>query len=101
MLQLPEDLELQLTNDIIHIEEEQKMAYVTNIERFAIARGEVRGVARGEKVGEIKVLLKLLQLKFNAVPKWAENKITAADKKQLDLWVEKILTAESLDSLFE
>lgn len=81
------------------------MAYVTNIERFAIARGkalgEAQGEARGEKVGEIKILLKLLQLKFNAVPKWVENKITVADKKQLDLWVEKILTAESLDSLFE
>jgi len=97
MLQLPEDLELQLTEDMVHIEEEQKMAYITNIERFAIAKGE----ARGEIMGEIKILLKLLHLKFNTVPEWVEKKIISADKKQLDLWVEKIMTTDTLDNLFE
>ena len=96
MLLLPEELELQLTNDLIHIEE-KKMAYITNLERFAIAKGE----ERGELLGEMKMLLKQLNLKFNSVPDWVEHKITSADKKQLDHWVEKILTTESIESLFE
>jgi hypothetical protein len=40
-------------------------------------------------------------LKFNNVPAWVEEKVTTADVAQLDQWVEKILTAESVDSLFE
>jgi hypothetical protein len=93
MLRLPEVLELQLKQDIILVSEEQKMRYVTSWERFGEERGEIRG--------EAKTLLKLLKLKFNNVPAWVEEKVTTADVAQLDQWVEKILTAESVDSLFE
>ena len=99
MLRLPEKLELQLRRDFTLIEEEQKMKYVTSWERFAEARGIELGEARGEARGEAKTLLKLLKLKFGTVPEEAEEKINSADKVQLDYWVEKILTAQSVDSL--
>jgi len=64
------------------------------------ARGKAIGEAQGEIKGEAKTLLKLLNLKFGAVPDWAEQKINAADKDQLDLWVERVLAVDSLDNLF-
>jgi len=95
MLLLPKELELQLKHEVIKIEEEQKMAYITSIERFAKEEGETKG----EIKGEAQTLLVLLKLKFGSLPEWAELKINSADKDQLDLWVEKFLTAESVESL--
>jgi hypothetical protein len=88
MLRLPKELELQLKHDITLIGEE-KMKYVTSWERYAREEGEAR------------TLLKLLKLKFNNVPAWVEEKVNSANMAQLDQWVEKFLTAESVDSLFE
>ncbi|MGH8558422.1 MAG: Rpn family recombination-promoting nuclease/putative transposase, partial [Methylococcales bacterium] len=54
----------------------------------------------GESRGESKTLLKLIKLKFGSAPEWVERKIDAADKTQLDAWVERIIVAESIDHLF-
>lgn len=97
MLRLPEILELQCKQEMILIEQEQKMKYVTSWERFARAEGETKGEAKGEA----KTLLKLLKLRFNNVPDWVEEKINSANIAQLDQWVEKFLTASSLESLLE
>ena len=56
------------------------MKYVTSWERFA----EARGIELGEARGEAKTLLKLLKLKFGALPEGTEEKINSADKMQLD-----------------
>ncbi len=68
--------------------------------RESEARGEAKGEAKGEARGEAKTLLKLLDLKFGPLPQWVEPKIDSASKEQLDHWVEGILTADTLDSLF-
>lgn len=107
MLKLPKELESQLNRELILIEEEQKMRYVTSIERFAEERGielgEAKGIqlgeARGEVKGEAKTLLKLLKLKFGNTPEWVEEKVISADKAQLDQWVEGILMANSIEGL--
>ncbi|NOQ34716.1 MAG: hypothetical protein GQ569_02345 [Methylococcaceae bacterium] len=100
MLRLPEELELKLTDEITRFEEKNKMFYVTNIERFAIKRGEANGIAKGKIEGEADTLLKQLKLKFGEPSESIINKVTTADKAQLDLWVERILTADSLQALF-
>ena len=71
------------------------MKYVTSWERMA----QAEGIQLGEARGEAKTLLKLLKLKFNNLPEWVEEKVIAADKVQLDYWVERILTAQSVDGL--
>ncbi len=97
MLLLPDDLALQLVDEVNKIEESEKMPYVTTFERFAMERGEARGIV----LGEAQTLLKQLKLKFGSVTDWAEEKINSADKAQLDIWVERILTAETIEALFE
>ena len=54
LIHLPEYLEKRLTEEIIKIEEENKMPYVASWERIAKKEGERIGEKRGEKRGEIK-----------------------------------------------
>ena len=61
-----------------------------------IKEGEQRGEARGEA----KTLLKQLEFKFGPLPEWVERKINSAEKDQLDCWVERIITSETLDEVF-
>ncbi|NOQ35867.1 MAG: hypothetical protein GQ569_08225 [Methylococcaceae bacterium] len=108
MILLPKELELQLRYEITRIEEEEKMAYVTSFERLAKeegealgeTKGEIRGEIRGEIKGEAQTLLKLFKLKFGSISQSIEDKVNNAEKAQLDQWVEKILTADSIESLF-
>jgi hypothetical protein len=54
LIHLPEYLEKRLSEEIIKIEEENKMPYVASWERIAKKEGERIGEKRGEKRGEIK-----------------------------------------------
>ena len=51
MMQLPEELELELWQDIESIEGEISVKYVTSVERLAIARGERIGIEKGIERG--------------------------------------------------
>ncbi len=65
-----------------------------------IQEGEQRGEAKGEIKGEAKTLLKQLDLKFGELPEWVKLRVHTADKKQLDIWVERILTEDTLEKIF-
>jgi predicted transposase/invertase (TIGR01784 family) len=57
VVRLPIELEKKLLLEVIKIEEEYKMQYVTTWERMAKKEGEKRGEERGEKRGEEKARL--------------------------------------------
>jgi len=57
-------------------------------------------IQEGEARGEANTLLKLLALKFGVLPVWVEQKVSSADKVQLDLWVEQVLTVSSVEEMF-
>ncbi|MEX1369314.1 MAG: DUF4351 domain-containing protein [Nannocystaceae bacterium] len=50
--------------------------------------------------GEAKVLLKQLQLRFGSLPEATRALVENAKSEQLDIWVERVLTAKSLDEVF-
>lgn len=81
------------------------MAYVMSIERFAREEGweegREEGREEGEKRGEAKALLRLVQAKFGPPGPVVESRIQAAESVQLEQWLERILTANSPDELFE
>jgi predicted transposase/invertase (TIGR01784 family) len=54
VVRLPIELEKKLLQEVIKIEEEYKMQYVTIWEREAKKEGQVLGEKRGEKRGEEK-----------------------------------------------
>jgi len=60
-----------------------------------------KGLKDGEFIGEAKILKKMLALKFGALPDWAEQQIAQADAASLEQWAEKLLDADSLESIFK
>ncbi len=62
-----------------------------------LAASEERGEVRGRAEGQAKTLLKLLQLRFGSIPDRTRTRVEAAVPEQLDAWVERVLTAPTLD----
>ncbi len=62
-------------------------------------RGRREGRQEGRIEGESRLLRKMIEIKFGAIPGWAEAVLRSADSEQIDRWAESILTAESLETL--
>ncbi|TVR56627.1 MAG: DUF4351 domain-containing protein [Candidatus Competibacteraceae bacterium] len=58
-------------------------------------------VQEGRQEGEAKALLRLVQVKFGPPEPAVAARIAAADSAQVERWLERILTANSPDELFE
>ncbi|MCC6897881.1 MAG: DUF4351 domain-containing protein [Polyangiaceae bacterium] len=58
------------------------------------------GEAKGKAEGKAEVLIRLLHLKFGPVPAAAAERVRSAPVSDLDRWVERVLTAASLDAVF-
>ena len=95
MLRLPRVLELELRDEMITFEESSKMSYVMSYERFALERGEQLGMQRGET----KALLRQIQAKFGSPTPEQLQRIESAEIPQLDAWIDRILTASTLEEL--
>ena len=65
------------------------------------ATGEARGEARGEAMGEAKVLTRLLEMRFGAIPASIRQRIFVADAGSIEAWVESVLDAPDLQSIFD
>lgn len=64
-----------------------------------IQQGEAKGRAEGELRGRAETLLKLLRLRFGAPPASVVERIAGADVATLDRWVERVLTAASMEEV--
>lgn len=67
--------------------------------RELIEQGMAQGEAKGELAGRQAVLHKLLRLRFGSVTPEAAERIARADVGTLDRWVERVLTATSVDDV--
>ncbi|MBB1489644.1 DUF4351 domain-containing protein [Oceanospirillum sediminis] len=66
-----------------------------------IAIGEKRGLAVGERQGQVKVLKRQLCRRFKRTPTEVIARINSASDRQLELWADNILTAQTLEQLLE
>ncbi len=62
----------------------------------SLAESEAKGLIKGEA----KILKKQLTLKFGTLSGSIVEKIDAANIQQLDIWLERVLTATKLDEIF-
>jgi len=62
-----------------------------------IAEGRVEGRAEGQR----RLVEKLLRLKFGVLSEAALARIAAATSTQLELWAERVLSADSLDEVWQ
>jgi predicted transposase YdaD len=73
------------------------------IERWfdeATMKGVLQGVQKGRHEGFVKAVALQVQLRFGAVPAWAQTRLDEASEEQLIAWTAAILTAQSIDALF-
>jgi len=93
VMNLPEEIEQAFEKEIEAFEKEKNMPYVTQIER--------RGEKRGEKRGESRLLRRLLENRFGDIPEQYRERLEQADSETLLKWSERILTAETIEEVFE
>jgi predicted transposase YdaD len=63
-------------------------------------KGLEKGREEGERTALAAVVLVQARLRFREVPPEALTRIEAATKPELQRWIERILTAATLDELF-
>jgi len=97
MIRLPEALEADFRQQLYTYEEQQRMPYVTSVERAGIEKGKILGMQQGEAT----LLLAQLDEKFgpDTVDAYRER-IMAAEPEQLLQWSKRILSAETPETLF-
>ncbi len=116
VLTLPAELDEKLDKELIQLEREQHMPYVTGFERRAIARGEAKGLERGIKKGLqqglqqgleqgrrlalLATLERLLGRRFGTIPDAVRARLKDAPIAELERLIEAILDAPSLEALF-
>jgi predicted transposase/invertase (TIGR01784 family) len=62
-------------------------------------KGREEGREEGRQEGQRLTLLRLLRLRFQPLPENVVARIEAANSEQLELWAERVLTAQTLDEV--
>lgn len=65
------------------------------------AEGKQKGKQEGKEEGELLVLKRLLVKRFGPLAPEVEQRLQHAGQEQLELWVDRLLEAKSLDEVFE
>jgi hypothetical protein len=60
-----------------------------------------KGTAEGRAEGEANILVRLIERRFGDVPPHLRQRIFAADVATLEEWVDRVLDARDLQSVFE
>ena len=104
LIQLPEWLNNQVWQELETIEENKKVQYITSVERIGIAKGMATGMAKGVEKGRVegqsRLLRRQLERRFGVLPSWATEQLASASEQQLEAWGEAILTAPTLEAVF-
>ncbi|MFP4076330.1 MAG: DUF4351 domain-containing protein, partial [Halochromatium sp.] len=88
-----EALEADFRQQLYAFEEQQRMPYVTTVEQA--------GIQKGLQQGEARTLLRLLTQKFGPEAAQAHReRIETAELEQLETWLDRILSAETPETIF-
>ena len=90
--------ERALHDEVSFINEAKRQGLEEGLEKGR-QEGLEQGLQSGRLEGESRLLRKMIKVKFGEIPPWADDLIRSADSKQIDLWVESLMTADSLESL--
>ena len=97
MMELPPELALQLSQFVTALEEEQKMEYVSSIERIKLEQKRQEWTQEGEST----MLCRLLTRRFGELPQWAQERIKNASKPEIELWFDRGMDAGTLIDVFQ
>ena len=110
-LNLPEELELVFRDEVSKLEETNKMAYVTSIERMGIKKGLEEGLEKGReeglekgreeglREGTLVLALRLLKRRLGEFGGEIEQQVKALPLEKLEILGEALLDFTRLDDL--
>lgn len=97
MMALPPALTTKLTTFIHELELEQRMEYVSSVERCMLAQQ----FDAGSQNGKTEMLRRLLRKRFGDLPQAAQAQLAGASTDQIEAWFDLGLAAQSLDEVFQ
>jgi predicted transposase YdaD len=74
-------------------------AYLTTADTFR-AEGRAEGRSEGETLGQAKALIQMLSFKFGPLADGVIRTVRGATSDQLQAWIARAMTAETLDQVF-
>ena len=89
------------------------MVYITSIEQLAkeegmqagmqagMQQGMQKGVQQGRLEGKLQLLTSMLEMRFGELPLWVGERLSLADETMIKRWTGALLSADSLDTLFD
>jgi hypothetical protein len=63
------------------------------------AEADAKGRAEGEAKRKAELLLRQLGLRFGALSETMRNQVLHAPSERLDVWAERVITAQSLEEV--
>jgi predicted transposase YdaD len=88
---LPEAVEKEFWQELQTFEEERKVTYVTNAERFGFERGVQEGEQTGALKGERSLILRQLTRRLGTISPDAESQVRTLSQTQLESLGEALL----------
>jgi Domain of unknown function (DUF4351) len=99
ILVLPKAIEREFWQELQSFEEERKVTYVTNAERFGIEKGLKQGIEQGIEQGERSLILRQLTRRIGTIAPIIEAQITTLSVSQLEELGDALLDFSSLSDL--
>jgi hypothetical protein len=107
VLRLPEPQALDFWQQLQAIEEEQRMRYITSVERIGMQQGLEKGLQQGLQQGkqegiqqgQAEMVLRLLNRRFGAVPTRLAERVRAVPSEQMPDLLDVALTASALEEV--
>jgi Putative transposase, YhgA-like/Domain of unknown function (DUF4351) len=93
--------QLQDLQEVRSMLAERVIEWTEKWKRDGLEEGLLRGRQEGRQEGEAAMLLRLLERRFGAVSETFRSRVLAADPETLLGWGERLLTAGSLDEVFD
>ncbi len=103
MMRLRPDLDRRFMSELVTFEEENRMPYVTSIERMAkedgFEKGLEKGLEKGREQGSATLLLRILTRKFGSLPEDVQQQIRQLKLEQSQELGEALLDIKSVEDL--
>ncbi len=94
------DIHLEQLNSLVE-DKDMLAENLENLVKKERLEGRQEGRLEGRHEGFAGLLRAQLALKFGELPPWVDDKLAAASDEQLGIWGTRLLSAESLDEVFE
>jgi len=90
----------KLSADPETLERVERREIELKLHEYGAALMREQGRSEGRSEGKRQTLLRLLAIKFGELPPEPVSRIATASEADLDLWLERLLSANALDSVF-